>query len=59
MHVESTCMRVLIEGPQNNTGYTRVGSIHVESTCIRVLIECPKKQHGAHVLLVLCAEMMK
>ena len=58
MHVESTCIRVLIECPKKQHGYTCVSTMHVESTCIRVLIECPKKTtRGARVLLMLCVEI--
>ena len=65
MDVESTCICMLIECPQNATQDTCVlvlcmlnqPDIHVESICIRVLIECPKNDTGTRVLLMLCVEM--
>ena len=53
IHVESTCIRVLIEVPENNTGYTCVGTVHVESTCYTCWIylhscvnRMSQKRHG-------------
>ena len=62
MHVESTCIHVLIKCPKKTTQGTCVlvlyvlnqPTTHVESTCIRVLIECTKTNTGA---LMLCAEI--
>ena len=61
MHVESTCVCVLIECPKKRTRVhvlvlyvLNQPATHSESTCIRVLIECPKTNMGA---LMLCAEI--
>ena len=64
MHVQSTCICVLIECPRKQHGVhvlvlcmLNQPAVHTESTCIRVLIECPKNDTGTCVLLMLCAEM--
>ena len=62
MHVEFTCICVLIECPQMQHRITRVlvlcmlnqPAVHA---CIRVSIECPKNDTGTCVLLMFCAEM--